>query len=181
MQPDAHAVAARSLAVALRGCSDLELVDISGFEENIVEVRVDPARMTALQVDFSSVVSAVSGAIREGVRQRMQVDSEGYTIELAMRMGHWDADWKVKDVETLRIVPVQTQSGQTISLGNITVLNLRAGKAPATHMGQPALYLKIATRKDRGCLDEIIEKYRQSHPDVRLDRVPSEKRGQGSP
>lgn len=177
-RPGAHIIAARSLAEAIQDCPDLKLAEISGFAEDIVEVQADPAHLKEFQIDFSSVVSAVSAVVPEGVKQRMQVDSKNSTIELVSCAGHWNADWKIENVEALTKVLVQTQSGKSIPLRYIAALRARAGKAPATVMGQPVLYFKIAIGKSRSCLDKIIGQYRQNHPGVRLD-VKKQKMGTG--
>jgi len=167
--PDDYAIAAKSLAEKIHACTDLELVEISGFPENIIDVRTDPRRLKAYGVAFPDVVSALKKAVPRGLKKRMKANPKDFTIELVSYQYHLDEDLLIKDVSVLTDARVKTKSGAQVSIRDLSSVSVGPGKPQSTHKGVPALYLSVKTGESPARLREVIKQFQSAHPDVRVD------------
>lgn len=173
MRPDDCILATLSLADAINACDDLAVVDISGFSEQLLDIRVDPKKLQICGVNFSDVVSAVGEAIPKRVADRMSVDHKDLLISLISFTDHIDDTQRIKDISTLLQASIEATSGSSVRLADISSLSERQGRPQASHLGEPALYLLVKTGGSHVRLREVLTKYREGHPSVRVDQVPS--------
>jgi hypothetical protein len=170
--PDAYYIAARSLYGAIKASPDLEILEVTGFEESIIEVRVDRARLELIGLKFSQVVSALKDGVPKAVKDRMKVDSKSNTIEIANYMYHIDEDLVIKDIDSLTKITVKTKSGASVSIRDLASVSIGPGRPQATHRGKPALYFKVMTKGAPDRLGEVLKKFNNTQPNARVDRIP---------
>jgi multidrug efflux pump subunit AcrB len=171
MKPDAHLLAARSLSDAINASTDLSVVEISGFAEAIVEVRTDRTLLEKLGVEFSNVVSSVAEAVPGEVKKRMRVDPREHIVELTFCPDHPNEDRRINDTNDLQRATVKTASGDSIPLSIMCTISIRPGKPQASYQKQPALFISVNTGGAHKRLQQVLEQYRQKHPDVRVQQV----------
>lgn len=170
--PDSHVMAAASLAGKIRACPELEVEEVLGFPERILEFRVDPDRLTRLGVAFSRVVSAVGDAVPLGTKKRMRADSRKFTIELTTFTHHIDEDQLIKVESLLKDIQVKTDSGASLPIAHIASLSLLSGKPQMAHQGQPALYFLVAIKGEQECLAEVLGRFKSTLPNLRVEQMP---------
>lgn len=166
--PDSYLVAARSLAGKINACTDLEVLEVSGFEENIFALRVDPQRLQDLDATFQQVVAALGKVLPKGVKKGMRANSKDFTIELVSYRDTMKDDHLIQDVDLLLNPQVTTGSGASVPIAVLASVTTRPGRPPLTHQGVPALDLTVKTSGAQATLREVLKRFQSSHPDVRV-------------
>lgn len=132
----------------LEAISGVASVNVSGAQDRVIEVVVDPEKMFGYDMNMSSLVGAVSaqnqntssGTI-EGMNKKMSVRTLG----------------KFKDLKDIEVVPINTSTGEIIYLRDIaTVKDTYSDKSTYARLnGVDSLSITISAESDANTVDVV--------------------------
>ena len=157
--PAIYDVADTVIAQRIAQVEGVAEVNVAGAEQPAIRVRLDPARLAAMNLSLEAVRSAVAAANVQGALGGFNGDSQGVT--LATNDG-------LTTREEYRRVVVRSQNGTIVRLADVATVErgTRNSRAGGSYNGLPAVTLTITKQPDANVV-ETVDRVKALLPDLR--------------
>lgn len=132
--------AAEAVEKSLAGEAFVKSLAVSGHAEEELVMEVDPDKMHAVGVDMAAIAAAVRQGLPAVPEEDMAVDEEKKTVAITLR----ECAKLDLDADQIMNITVKDPMGNSIPLGSLAVLKIRAKSRGLLHEGGRALKLEVS-------------------------------------